>query len=64
MVAWIIVAVLVLLLAPMAVYDLRQRRRGRRVMTGAQNPRWDALGRPEAYFPTGGMGGDGGGGSN
>jgi hypothetical protein len=60
MVAAIVVGVLVLLLTPMGVYDLRQRRRGRRVMTGPQNSRWDAMGRPEASFPTGGMGGGGG----
>ncbi len=64
MVAAIVVGVLVLLLAPMAVYDRRQRRRGRRVMTGNQHARWDALGRPETAFPSGGVGGDGGGGGS
>ena len=63
MVAALVVGGLLLLLGPMALYDRRQRRRGRSVMEGNQHPRWDAMGRPEAYFPTGGMGGgDGGGG--
>jgi hypothetical protein len=58
MVAAIVVGVvLVLLLGPMAVYDRRQRRRGRRVMEGPQYSRWDEGRRAEGSFGHGGEGG-------
>jgi len=61
MVTAIVVGVLVLLPASTAVYDRRQRRRGRRVMAGNRNFRHDALGRPETAFPAGEVGSGGGG---
>jgi hypothetical protein len=64
MVAAVVGGVFLFLLASTAAYDLCQRRRGRRVMGGAQSPSWDALRRPEAYLPHGGMGTDGSGGAS
>ena len=61
MVAAIVVGLLVLLLAPMAVYDQRQRARGRTVMPGRGNPREDVAGFSGFSGFGGGDGGFGGG---
>jgi hypothetical protein len=54
---WIVVAVvLAAVLVPMALYDRRSRARGRRSVHPAEMKRQmdSALGRPEAWTPTGG----------
>jgi hypothetical protein len=61
MVAAIVVGMLVLLLAPMWVYDERQRRQGRRVMEGSEYSRWDATRGGASGFGGGGEGGFSGG---